>query len=180
MVNNVIVIFDLIRVKKQYIVISNKQNTPTGKFVQFFLVIREKYDWPAFFFFLKFLADTCPFLGATGTNVLDFWCRLLWVLKPEWVLSYSLLCRGECNVHSLRCTSGATCADLLAIGMQLVTSPHACTEVGLGSVLNGQSPRQKMNALPLCQRPGSRNSLVVTLPFLSQWGSRCNLSLGTI
>ena len=23
--------------------------------------------------FLKFLADTCPFIGATGTPVLDFW-----------------------------------------------------------------------------------------------------------
>ena len=27
--------------------------------------------------------------GATGTHVLDFWWRLLWVSKPEWVLPYS-------------------------------------------------------------------------------------------
>ena len=38
--------------------------------------------------------------------------------------------------------------------LQPVTSPHACAEVGCGSDSNGQSPRQKTNALPLCQRPG--------------------------
>ena len=26
-----------------------------------------------FVVFFKFLADTCPFFGATGTPVLDFW-----------------------------------------------------------------------------------------------------------
>ena len=41
--------------------------------------------------------------GATGTPVLDFWWRLLWVSKPEWVLPYSH-CGGECNVHFLRST----------------------------------------------------------------------------
>ena len=47
-------------------------------------------------------------------------------------------CRGECNVHSPRFTSGATLADLLAAGAQPVTSPHACAEVGLGSDSNVQ------------------------------------------
>ena len=37
-------------------------------------------------------------------------------------------CGGECNVHSLRSTSGATHADLLAAGAQPVTSPYACAE----------------------------------------------------
>ena len=46
-------------------------------------------------FFLKFLADTCPFLGATSTPVLDFWWHL-WVSKPEWVLPYLLF--AEVNV----------------------------------------------------------------------------------
>ena len=55
-------------------------------------------------------------------------------------------CGGECNVHSPRSTSGATCADLLVAGAQPVTSPHACAEVGLGSDSNGQSPGQKTNA----------------------------------
>ena len=32
-----------------------------------------------------------PFCGATDTPILDFWWRLLWVLKPEWVLPYSSL-----------------------------------------------------------------------------------------
>ena len=36
------------------------------------------------------------FLGATGTPVLDFWWRLLWVSTPEWVLPYSLF--AEANV----------------------------------------------------------------------------------
>ena len=63
-------------------------------------------------------------------------------------------CGGECNVHSPRFTSGATLADLLAAGAQPVTSPHACAEVGLGSVSNVRSHEQKTNALPLCQRPG--------------------------
>ena len=63
-------------------------------------------------------------------------------------------CGGKCNVHSLRSPSGATHADFLVAGAQPVTSPHACAEVGLGSDSNGQSPGQKTNALPLCQRPG--------------------------
>ena len=71
------------------------------------------------------------FLGATGTPVLDFLWRLLWGLKPEWVLPYSLFCRSECNVHSPRSTSGATLADLLAAGAQLVLSPHTVAEVRL-------------------------------------------------
>ena len=82
----------------------------------------------------------------------------------------------KCNVHSLKSTSGATHADLLAArahpahiqrtasaqpahsqrtaSAQLVTSPHACAEVGLGLDLNRQSPGQKTSAQPLCQRPG--------------------------
>ena len=54
--------------------------------------------------------------GATGTPVLDFsWC-LLWVSKPEWVLTY-LHCRGKRNLHPPRSTTGATCANLLAAGI---------------------------------------------------------------
>ena len=63
-------------------------------------------------------------------------------------------CGGECNVHSPRFTSVATLANLLAAGVQPVTSPHACAEVGLGSDSNVQPREQKTNALPLCQRPG--------------------------
>ena len=115
------------------------------------------------FCFLKFLADTYPFFGATGTLVLDFWWRLLWVSKPEWVLP----CGGKCNVHSPRSTSGSTHADLLAAGMQPVTSPHACAEVGLGSDSNGQSLGQNTKALPLCQRPGF--FIVKVIFYLNLW-----------
>ena len=36
---------------------------------------------------------------------------------------FCLICRGECNVHSPRSTSGARCSNLLAAGMPKVTSP---------------------------------------------------------
>ena len=42
-------------------------------------------------FFLKFLEDMNPFCCTTDTPILDFWWRLLWVSKPEWVLPYSSL-----------------------------------------------------------------------------------------
>ena len=35
------------------------------------------------------------YFGATGTPVLDFWWRLLWVLKPEW---FCLIRIAEANV----------------------------------------------------------------------------------
>ena len=38
-------------------------------------------------------------------------------------------CGGKHNVCSLRSTSGATLADLLAAGTQLVLSPHTVAEV---------------------------------------------------
>ena len=107
-----------------------------------------------FFFFLKFLADTCPFLGPL---VPLFWISGDVSSGFQSQSGFCLIhyfCGGECNVHSPRFGSGATLADLLVAGAQLVTSPHACAEVGLGSVSNVRSHEQKMNALPLCQRPG--------------------------
>ena len=59
-----------------------------------------------------------------------FWGPLFWISGEEWVLPYSLVCRDECNVHSPRSTSGATCTNLLPASAQSVTSPHACAEVG--------------------------------------------------
>ena len=62
-----------------------------------------------FLFFLKFICRTHSHVLFWGhcTPVLDFWWRLHWVSKPEWVLPYSH-CGGKCNVHFLRSTSGAT------------------------------------------------------------------------
>ena len=102
----------------------------------------------------KFLADTCPFLGPL---VPLFWISGDVSSGFQSQSGFCLIryfCGGECNVHSPRFTSGATLADLLAAGVQLVTSPHACAEVGLGSDSNVQPHEQKTNALPLCQRPG--------------------------
>ena len=68
--------------------------------------------------FLKFLnlEDISPFCGATDTPVLDFWC-LIGVSKPE---SAALFVLGIHVTHSLRLTSGATPADLLAASMTAI------------------------------------------------------------
>ena len=103
-------------------------------------------------FFLKFLADTCPFLGPL---VPLFWISGDVSSGFQSQSGFCLIryfCGGKCNVHSPRFTSGATLADLLVAGAQPVTSPHAWAEVGIGS--NVQPHEQKTNALPLCQRPG--------------------------
>ena len=47
-----------------------------------------------------------------------------------------------------------------------VTFPHACAEVGLCLDLNGQPPRQKTNALPLCQRPGLISTIIYFYLFI--------------
>ena len=117
-----------------------------------------------FFFFLKFLADTCPFWGPL---VPLFWISGDISSGFQSQSGFCLIryfCGGECNVHSPRFTSGATLADLLVACAQPVTSSHACAEVGLGSVSNVQSHEQKMNALPLCQRPGYCASDPATVP----------------
>ena len=119
-------------------------------------------------FFLKFLADTCPFLGPL---VPLFWISGDVSSGFQSQSGFCLIryfCGGECNVHSPRFTSGATLANLLAAGAQPVTSPHACAEVGLGSVSNVQSHEQKTNALPLCQRPGL-DFLLINLASLLIW-----------
>ena len=99
------------------------------------------------------LSGYCFFKSFWRTHVL-FWgplVPLFWIssdvasgFQSQSGFCLICICRGEYNVHSLISTSDAT---------QLVTSPHACAEVGLGSDSNGQSPGQKMNLLPLCQRP---------------------------
>ena len=75
-----------------------------------------------------FLADTCPFLGSL---VPLFWISSPLGFKARVGSALFAFCGGECNVHSLRSTSGATLADLLAAGAQLVLSPHTVSEVRL-------------------------------------------------
>ena len=99
-----------------------------------------------FFFFFKscwrthvlFWGHWYPCFGFLVTSPLGFKARVGSAL-------FTIFCGGECNVHSPRFTSGATLADLLAAGAQPVTSPHACAEVGLGSVSNVRSHKQKRN-----------------------------------
>ena len=82
------------------------------------------------FFFLKFLADTCPFWGPL---VPLFWISGDVSSGFQSQSGFCLIryfCGGKCNVHSPRFTSGVTLADFLAAGTQPVTSPHACAEVG--------------------------------------------------
>ena len=68
-----------------------------------------------------------PFCGATDTPVLDFWWRLLWVSKSEWVLPYlSLVEAYVLHYMYLRFTSGVTPADLLVASMAAKPSPHTC------------------------------------------------------
>ena len=66
--------------------------------------------------FFNFWRTWVLFVGATDTPVLDFWWRLLWVSKPEWVLPYSHLVL-LCVTCSLRFTFGPTPANLLVVSM---------------------------------------------------------------
>ena len=120
--------------------VSALYETNGGSFANF-IFLSFTYKWHRtiqilfffFFFFLKFLADTCPFLGAM---VPLFWISGDVSSGFQSQSGFCLICyfcRGKCNVHSPRFTSGATLANLLAAGVQPVTSPHACAEVGLGS-----------------------------------------------
>ena len=74
------------------------------------------------YFFIKFLADTCPFLGPL---VPLFWISGDVSSGFQSQSGFCLIryfCGGECNVHSPRFTSGATLADLLHC--QAVVMPH--------------------------------------------------------
>ena len=72
---------------------------------------------------------TCPILGPL---VPLFWISgdVSSAFQSQSGLPYSH-CRGECNVCSLRSTSGATLADLLVASTQPVLSPHTVAEVRL-------------------------------------------------
>ena len=94
-----------------------------------------------FFFFKTFWQTHVLFLG--GPLVPLFW--ISGDVSSGFQSGFCLICYfcgGECNVHSPRFTTGATLADLLAAGVQPVTSPHACAEVGLGSDSNVQPHKQ--------------------------------------
>ena len=93
------------------------------------------------------LEDISPFCGATDTPVLDFWWCLLWVPKPLWAALFALG-KGVCVTCSLRFTSGATPADMLAA--ELFSSTYL--QVGIGR-LETRTYLPQANALPteLCR-----------------------------
>ena len=104
--------------------------------------------------FFKFLADTCPFLGPL---VPLFWISGDVSSGFQSQSGFCLICYfcgGECNIHSPRFTSGATLADLLAAGMQPVTSPHACAEVGHIQLNLPHHPPLPAFSDPRCPRHG--------------------------
>ena len=127
---------------------------------QVYILVRLRFSvcftYRHWFFFLKFFCRThthvlfwghwYPCFGFLVTSPLGFKARVGSVLFA--------FCRGECNVHSLRSTYSRP------LGSQCSASHFpTCAEVLLGWDLNRQSPRQKTNALPFCQRPGYRHYL---------------------
>ena len=103
-----------------------------------------------FFFFLLFLMDTytCP--------IWSHWYPYFGFLAMS-PLGSALFALAEVNVISILWNPPLVLHLLTSWWpvLQPVTSPYASAEVGVGSDSNGQSSAQKMNALPLCQRPGT-------------------------
>ena len=79
----------------------------------------------------QFFLNVFGFFGATGTPVLDFWWRLLWVLKPESVLPYSIF--EEVNVMYIPQDPPLVLHVLTSWQPALlpVLSPHTVPEVRL-------------------------------------------------
>ena len=76
------------------------------------------------FFFFNFFVGHMSICGATDTPVLDFWWRLLWVSKPEWVLPYSNFAEAYVIIRSLRFTSGATPLPVYNASIAASRLPH--------------------------------------------------------
>ena len=84
-----------------------------------------------------------PCFGFLVTSPLGFQARVVSTLFA--------FCRGECNVHSPRSTSGATLADLLAAVMPPVLPPHTVAEVRLLGFEVVLSEYLEMRNTKLCQ-----------------------------
>ena len=99
-----------------------------------------------------FLADTYiyPILGPL---VPLFWISgdVSSVFQSQSGFCLIHFCRGKCNVHSLRFTSGATPAHLLTVGM---ATSHFPTCISRGRSWFGiKWAITHTEELPLCQRP---------------------------
>ena len=66
--------------------------------------------------FLKSFCGHMSLLGATDPCFVFLMTSLLGFKARQGFCLIHFFCRGECNVHSPRFTSGATCADLFKAG----------------------------------------------------------------
>ena len=96
------------------------------------------------FLFLKFLLDTCPFVGPL---IPQFWTSPLG-FKARANSALFKLCGGKYDIHSLRFTSGAT--PLLVYNASIAASRfpnmHVSAEVGCWD-LNHRPPARQSDAL---------------------------------
>ena len=127
---------------------------PTGARCRYFFAVS---------FLKRFLADTCPFGGHWYPCFdfcfdFDFWWHLLWDSKPDWILNYSLFCGGECNVHSLRSTSGVTHAKLLVVGITTGHFPHKHQQMwDLALIWTGDHPYRRRTHYHCASDPVERS-----------------------
>ena len=77
------------------------------------------------YIFFEFLADTCPFWDH-WYPCFEFLVMLPLGFKARVGSALFTYCRGKCNVHSPRSTSGATHADLLAASIIISPVPTYC------------------------------------------------------
>ena len=82
-------------------------------------------------FFLKIFVGLMSIFWATDTPVLDFWGCLLWVSKPEWAALFKL-CRGVCDICSLRFTSGMTPLPVYMSSIAASHFPHMYVSAEVG------------------------------------------------
>ena len=107
-------------------------------------------------------SSVCMFLKRFWQTRVLFWghwypcfgflVSLLWISMPKRVLPYSLFCGGKCNIHSMRSTSGATGANLLAA--QLVTSHMLQQRWDLAWIQTGNHPNRRRMHYHCASDPG--------------------------
>ena len=86
---------------------------------------------PDVIFFFKVFGRHMSFFGAHWYPCFGFLVTSPLGFKAREGSALFAFCKGKCNVHSPRSTSGARLADLLAAGAQPVLSSHTVAEVRL-------------------------------------------------
>ena len=121
--------------------------------VIYLIVVVFHCDQACGLFFKKFLVDTCPFWGPV---VPPFWISGDVSSGFQSQSGFCLIRNVDANVMYIPQDPPLVLHMLTSWlpAAQLVTSPHASVEVGLGPDSNRQSPAHKTNVLPLWQQPG--------------------------